>query len=246
MGIDMSLEQLTALYQMGSIGKLINGLIHNLNGPLQNLSMDMEMMSHSVKTAKRLPGDLAESMIQRLQRMEREFDQINGLIRAAATRANAQGSGEHGELRAFLEQELSFMNANLYFKHNVQKQLLLDEDLPLLHQLPAEVGLPLSWFFQSLVEDMERERVARFTVRARAVSSGLEISFIAEGGRFSSDFLESLSAEIPSTHSLRMRNPDVGGTISIALLKQSGAIFACSSEDSTHTVRVTIPFNPGQ
>ena len=76
MGIDLSLEQLAGLYQMGSLGKLINGLIHNLNGPLQNISMDMEMMTHSVRTAKWLPADLAESMIQRLKRMEREFDHI--------------------------------------------------------------------------------------------------------------------------------------------------------------------------
>ncbi|MEW6667457.1 MAG: hypothetical protein AB1512_19810 [Thermodesulfobacteriota bacterium] len=245
MGIDISLEQLAALYQLGSLGKLINGLIHNLNGPLQNLSMDLEMMAHSVRTAKGLPGDLAEPMMQRLQRMEREFDHINGLIRAASARANAQGSGEHGLLRAFLEQEISFLNANLYFKHNVQTRLLLDQDLPPLVHFPEGVGLSLSWFLQSLVEDMERERVTRFTLKARSGPSGLEISFIAEGGTFSPAFLEGLAAGIPFTHSVPGRSPDIGGAIAVALLKQNGAAFACRSEESAHTVQVTLPLATG-
>jgi signal transduction histidine kinase len=159
MGLDVSLEQLAALYQVGALGKLINGLIHNLNGPLQNLSMDLEMMEHSVRTARGLPADLAESLLRRLKRMGGEFDHISGLIRAASMRAGAAGSTEQGDLRTFLEQELSFLNTNLYFKHNVQKEVLLEEGLPPLVRFPAELGLALGWFLQSLVEEIEREKV---------------------------------------------------------------------------------------
>jgi hypothetical protein len=34
------------------------------------------------------------------------------------------------------------------------------------------------------------------------------------------------------------------GGVSVALLKQSGVSFTALSEDSTHTVRVTIPLTP--
>jgi signal transduction histidine kinase len=244
MGIDMSVEQLAGLYQMGSLGKLINGLIHNLNGPLQNLSMDLELMEHSVKTAQRLPADLAESMLQRLQRMQREFDHINALIRAASARGNTQGVGEVGDMRAFLDQEFSFLSANLYFKHNVQKQILFDEDLPPLLPFPGRVALPLGWFLQSLVEDLERQRVARLTLKARSVRSGLELSFITEEGRFSQVFLKSLSAQSSYPLSGQTQDPDMGGVLSIALLKQGGVSFTAFPEDSTQTVRLTIPLNP--
>jgi signal transduction histidine kinase len=228
---------------MGSLGKLINGLIHNLNGPLQNLSMDLELMEHSMKTAQGVPADHAQSVLRRLQRMQTEFDNVNALIRAASARANAQVAGEVADMRAFLEQELSFLNANLYFKHNVQKQLLFDEDPPRLLPFPGRVALPLAWFLQSLVEDLERERLARFTLKARSAPPDLEVSLMTEEGKFSQNFLKSLSAEFSSTLSEPAPDLDMGG-VSVALLKQSGVSFTVLSEDSTHTVRVTIPLTP--
>ena len=45
--VEISLKDLVKLYEFASIGKVINGLLHNLNGPLQNLGMYIELMNHS-------------------------------------------------------------------------------------------------------------------------------------------------------------------------------------------------------
>ena len=41
MKIEISLKEMMEILKMASLGKLMSGLIHNLNSPLQNIGMDI-------------------------------------------------------------------------------------------------------------------------------------------------------------------------------------------------------------
>ncbi|MBN1102062.1 MAG: HAMP domain-containing histidine kinase [Deltaproteobacteria bacterium] len=242
MRVEIPLERLAELYRLVTLGRLIHGLVHNLNGPLQNLGMDMEMLEHSIKTDDRMPRDLTDPMVQRLRRMEGEFDQINRLIRSVSNRASLEGDYlEYGNLRVFMEEELSLLNANLYFKHNVQKEVLLEEGLPPLTMLPEMVTLSLAWFIQSLAEELEKARGKHFSLTARFLLSTLEITFSTEAGSLSSSFMQGLTKGIPSTGVFKVEEADLGQMLSVAWLKLSGVSFECSSDESGSVITLRVP-----
>ncbi|RJR34750.1 MAG: hypothetical protein C4576_25975 [Desulfobacteraceae bacterium] len=200
MHIEIPLERFVDFYKLVTLGKLIQGLVHNLNGPLQNLGMDMEMMEHSLKHEPKMPRELSDSFLGRLERMEREFDHVSRLIKSAAMRIDPEGDFlEYGTLKSFLEQEISFLHANLYFKHNIEKDIQLPADLPRLNLISRELLLSLSWLVQSFIEPMEAGEAKIFVMKGRTLSSAVEISLAAEGATIEKFYADTVVEEtVPS------------------------------------------------
>jgi hypothetical protein len=71
--IRLSLDDLKKLYKLASIGKLVGGLIHNLNGPLQNLGLDIEMAGLFLKDKSKWDQNSIQILITRLKRMEEDM-----------------------------------------------------------------------------------------------------------------------------------------------------------------------------
>lgn len=242
MSIELSLERFCEIYRMVTLGKLIHGLLHNLNGPLQNLGMDMEMMEHTVTAEKKMPEDLRDGILNRLLRMGEEFANINRLIKSASMRIDAESDYlQCGSLKGFLEQEISFLNANLHFKHNVQKDIQLADDLPRMDLFPENVVLALSWFIQALVEEVERGKAKIFTMRGRSLASAMEVSFRVEGGSCPI-YTKGIDCETAATGTIRA-DDRIGIIVSLALLKLHGASYASGMAPSELALTLTIPYS---
>lgn len=242
MSIELSLEKFCEIYRMVTLGKLIHGLLHNLNGPLQNLGMDMEMMEHTVTAEKRMPEDLRDGILNRLLRMGEEFANINHLIKSVSIRIDAeQDYLQCGSLKGFFEQEISVLNANLHFKHNVQKDIQLADDLPRTDLFPENVVLALSWFIQAIVEEVERGKAKVFTMRGRSLASAIEVSFRIEGGSCPS-YTKGNDWEIPATGTIRA-DDRIGIIASLALLRLHGASFASDTAPAELAFTLTIPYS---
>ena len=67
---------------------MIGGLIHNINGPMQNLGLDIDMSSHFIRNTSNRDDDPLKDIQVRLQRMEEEFTRIDQLIKEIAVRAD--------------------------------------------------------------------------------------------------------------------------------------------------------------
>ena len=165
--IELSREDFVALHRQAAVGRLMQGLVHNLNGPLQNLGMDMDMMQYIFRTGEESADVLLEEVKKRLVRMETEFEQINRLIRHTAERSSFEEDTErYINLGDFLDQEITFLKANLYFKHHVQTDVRLDDSLPLIRSLPPLATEGLSSLLQALVEETERREMNSFALKA--------------------------------------------------------------------------------
>ncbi len=206
-----------------SMGKLMQGLIHNLNGPLQNLGMDMDMITLSLDRGGDAPQEILAEIRTRLLRMEDEFERINRLIRTAASRFTADTDPGYLSLGGFLEQELDFLKANLYFKHQVNKELRLDEPLPMLSALADGVPEGLRSLLEAVSEDMERRELTSFLLEAHAgEGSVVEVRLTAGEGRLSSSVLEALSQDISGTEVRIIAPEQMAATNAVAILARAG------------------------
>jgi len=94
---------------------LIKGLVHNLNGPLQVISMQTELID-KIKSINQQQIDNLQANITRLQQ------QIQCMANHADTN-NTQA--QPIILNEMIEQELTFWHADLFFKHKVNKTINL-------------------------------------------------------------------------------------------------------------------------
>ena len=242
--LEISLNDLIGLVRIASLGKLMNGLIHNLNGPLQNLGMDMEMMLHSLTGKGLSRDDLAKNMVTRLNRMEGEFEHINHLIKTTSLKSDPENDYQgYANLNDFLEEELSFLDANLYFKHHVRKEIHLEDNLAALTNFPKGVGMPLSWFLHALAEELEKEELKSLTLSAGSRDSGLDIILTIEGGDLSGEFMEVLDQGISSSKPLKIENGNVIMILALEVLKSEGVSVTTQVEPSRSDIIFGIPMH---
>ncbi len=72
---------------------------------------------------------------------------------------------EHASIHGFIQEELAYLDANLYFKHNVQKEVIDINGSHSLSTLPKDSLAALGWFLQCLVEELERQKVSGLTIK---------------------------------------------------------------------------------
>ena len=244
MFVELSLDDLLGLLKLSSAGKLMGGLVHNLNGLLQNLGMEMEFMNHSLMGEETLSEDQVDAVHTRLKRMQAEFERIGYIIRTATMRASlGENCSSYININEFLKRELSFFEANLYFKHNVHTELQLHSELPTLRNPPKDLELALSWFMQSIIEELEREQIKRLILKTSLSHSGAEIMISTGGENLPERFIELLNLEIPASEPLKIVDHNVGVMLVVALLKSAGISVTGRVESSGPHIILTIPIN---
>ncbi len=167
--MELSFNSLIELYKLASLGKVTGGLIHNLNGPLQNIGLDLEMTQYMLKKGAEAGGGNESNILPRLRRIEEELDRLNTIIKASSNRIMHTYNGLLN-FNDYLEQELLFFNTNLYYKHNVETTLDLGDQPPLISGLPENSILAFSWLLQRIIEEIERNK--KSTLHIRTVKNG--------------------------------------------------------------------------
>jgi hypothetical protein len=221
--VEVSLDQIIKLYRLAAVGKLSNGLIHNLNGPLQNLCMDMEMINLHLSENKKSDEELKKDIQKRIRRMEYESEQIIQILKATSNRGYLGGGDfENADLSTWINQELFFLKSDLYFKHNIQTFIDIS-DVPLpLSQVPEGFTLSVSWLIQALIENAEEYGVTRFTIRAEPVSNMLEMTFSLEGDSVSDGLLQRFRLEDNANHPRHSGINDLDMDLVLMALQSNG------------------------
>ncbi len=121
------------------IGKNTKGIIHNINSPLQVLSMQIELLrmdlfklrKDTMDVQKIGPNDkegwtccvsIMDRCLERLSQVDEVAQRINSMIAIIAGRVNEiddQGSDAPVMLNQILEEQTEFWRSDLFFKHKV-------------------------------------------------------------------------------------------------------------------------------
>jgi len=148
--------------RQAAIGMLIQGIVHNMNGPIGAiglLSDNIRLTQQSV--AKLLHDDSADEAAQVHKAMD-DVRESSELIHAAQqklahmvhsmlvkSRADKSSDMEVLDLNGIVERELDFLDADMAFKHEVRKEIDLDPRPLPVEVVPGEIGQ----LFQNLVRN---------------------------------------------------------------------------------------------
>jgi signal transduction histidine kinase len=173
-------------------GKLVRGLIHNINGPLHNLSMLVEMMEQGHRQLDRLvnersPEDreacqkLLTKQHERLDRLSRQVAALVEMLQDFMILQEIENSDSDVDLPFILKKLSKIFRADLFLKHQVEVILELQENLPPVHIPGRDLVPALMHLFQNAILALRDASQKRLTIRCRRDGNKIRVIFCDTG-----------------------------------------------------------------
>jgi C4-dicarboxylate-specific signal transduction histidine kinase len=124
-------------FRSSTIGRLTKGIVHNINGPIQILSMQLELFKREIDKEKeeRKTGasptpppkdaeDRINKILERIAQMEEVLARIVSMVDLIASRSEDVADGIRPiAVGHLLEEEIAFWKGDLFYKHQVKTAL---------------------------------------------------------------------------------------------------------------------------
>ena len=144
--------------------RVIEGIIHNLNAPLQILYIRSEQLEQSLGQIRGVLQSgaltdvegLPDRMEERIKSISRSLDDLNAQLKHLTSDLIVERCSDIGdvEINQVIEDCLFFLNADMFFKHNVKKTFKLDDALPVLEGRKTDFCIIILNLIQNALEAM--------------------------------------------------------------------------------------------
>ena len=212
---------LYSCFQNSKIGHLAKGIVHNLNGPIQILSMHIEMLKmNTEKDLKIIESTLVSSLpdtaanqlkemadnlqrrTKRLSQMEEALARMENMVNVITNRSQEEEDVQRPLiLNQILEEELDFWNADLFFRHKVGKQLALPTIPTLIVINEGHLRDLIDGLLDACIKQMREteERVLKITLCQKDESAWF-LEFKHTGNAFPTDWDQDVSRYLPEVN----------------------------------------------
>ncbi len=173
--VEKCLEALIDRERTSYIGDLVQGLIHNVNGPLHNISMLLEMFARGREkmdkfVRSRLQGSVEEwealhdKQAKRMEQMSLQLSVLIEMLRDFMVLREAERSEQDVDLILVIRRLARIFRADLFYKHNVLVELRLPEAMPPI-RIPGDSLVPaFVYIFKNAITAMRASEEKRLTV----------------------------------------------------------------------------------
>ncbi len=164
-----------------SIGRLSSGITHNLNGFLTGLMGHLEILKMK---KPELGADIENVMVQAKRirdgiiEISNKFD--NEIVREALPQ----------NINQIIRSELSFLRADLFYKHFIQVDLNLDESLPNVFGIYADFAVALEEILLNAIDAQRGRKSGRIGVKTYTSDQRVLIEVEDDGDGFSPEALQ--------------------------------------------------------
>jgi signal transduction histidine kinase len=174
------------------LGAFTQGLIHNLNTPLQNISMLVELIQSGFSRLGRVTGatgdehggerrQLLEREQQRLQKLSEQVSLVDGMLRELRFLHEIERNPTEIDLNVLVSSLAENFRCDLFFKHHVQLELRLANDLPLVRVLARHLIPALIHLFRNAVTALREAPEKHLTIESRREGEGIWLSLRDSG-----------------------------------------------------------------
>ncbi|MDQ7837883.1 MAG: ATP-binding protein [Thermodesulfobacteriota bacterium] len=170
---DKLIQEVIRQHYMSGIGRLMKGVAHNMNGPLQVLSIQVELLKKIMAEGGGILADLGalsfsgeggkllkdleskqEICVKKIGQLEEELERLHGMTDFIVNRCGASEENNTSmvDLNEVIKDEVILLHADLFFKHKVRKTLKLKESLPLIPARYPDLSQALNHILQNAIE----------------------------------------------------------------------------------------------
>ncbi len=138
--------------RMASIGTAAAGIVHNLRGILHSIMMNSELLAMEHPNAAE-----AEQIVS-------SVEQMNLMIEDILAKSRQNKTPEPTDLNALLRQELSFLEADNLFKHEVEQNIHFAKTLPLINGVYTDFSQIFGNLLRNAIDAMHEQKIKQLSV----------------------------------------------------------------------------------
>lgn len=221
-----------------TLGSLVKGVVHNLNGSLQILSLHMELLQRSLMQERTPPVSMIqEKVAQCLGQMDKLRALIDGLMQRGLREEQEGPVPVH--LNQLLEEELSLLYHNLFFKHHIKTIKSFAHPLPALKGHYGDFSLALGNLLVNAMEAMEKSPTKELEIRTAAGNKGVVVGIRDTGCGIAEEMKPNLFQ--PFCTNKGRNHYGLGLFLAEELLRPYGASFSYTSKPGETVFTVIFP-----
>jgi signal transduction histidine kinase len=172
-------------------GKFVQGFVHNINGPLQNLTMLTEMLTSGMELQDRIFGsncgenekwsELLGKQQKRLAQMREQISNLAEDLREFMQLYEIERYGTEIDINALLKRMAKVFRSDLFFKHHVKSELRLARNLPHIKVLGRDMVPAIFHLFENAVMAMKESSKKELVVET-SIHDGQILVRITDSG----------------------------------------------------------------
>jgi signal transduction histidine kinase len=239
--------------------EVIQGIVHNLNGPLQIIYIRSEQLQQNLEKLIGAPQsqhspeveDLLSSMGEKIQACLTSLDDLNAQLKHLTSDLIAEGFSAVGDvnINQVIEECLFLLNANMFFKHSVSKTVRLEENIPVLKGRKSDFSIIVLSLLQNASEALVDAEDKHISIETHSQGDGVIIRVQDSGSGISEQDRERIyevcytTKNRTETEGEPPRYAGLGLSLVCLVLEEYKGSIACESVPGQTSFTVQIPFN---
>ncbi|MCK5541179.1 MAG: response regulator [Desulfobacterales bacterium] len=249
-------EELVTRERQAIVGKMVQGIVHNLRGPVsaaygnvQLMEMNFNSFLESLPSMDEKTSALADKIKKSSSYVFKAIEKTSELIDTLLI----QGGSNPNEIKQSLNlnnliaKELKFIHSETIMKYRVRVKLSLEDDIPLIKGIYSDFSQIFYNIVNNACEAMKNSENKQITISSSSRSTGISISFSDTGSGIDPDKISLIFDPFYSTKSKSSETKSGSGlglfVCSRLMTEYQGFIAVNNNEHEGSTFTVMIPLS---
>lgn len=247
---------LEELFAATFIKELIPGILHNFANPLNGIMGRTKLLQRRIeenfKKMKEIYPDAAAEMKEEMQRIKtdirsvsQESESFHDIFKNVAAKfyALAAKGEDNVNISQLINSEMRFFDFNLDLKHDIKKNIRLDNDAPDFRGSMAELSMSFWALIRFAMLRARESKIKEFSITTEHDNKYVSIFIKNSGDALPAEYVAALMESINSgSHEVPDSAIDRGVLNAFLILNKYNARINMFSEESFSTISIGIPY----
>lgn len=197
--VEARTRELVKKERQAIIGQMVQGIIHNLRGPIMVVRARAEFAKRDATELLEVSKEDSDVLLKSVERVTHNLDclqdavnKIELLIRNLLLKGSREAVGENQRfnLNDLIAQELEFLDADMDIKHGIKKNLNFDPSVPHIYGIYSDFSQLIYNLTKNAADSMRNSTKKELTITTRHDDRNIYIVFQDTGTGISSNDLQ--------------------------------------------------------